>query len=318
MWRCICGTEESHASSEALSCRSTTGRYLEAGLSEQLAQYEQLVMQLIDQHLDKKTQLQVRGEHLKLLEDLKVKLRENEEALLEKTQLVDVLQKELHRNNRDLALLEDFNEKLGEIEEELRKTTQQLEILQTNLEWNNCAIVELVEHIRILEETNQDLDNKYYAADYDSYIEICGLKATHEIELAHLKEQVMFLMEEAERSEDRFLSKEATYLLIIEQMQEELDNVQEKEELKILPEETQQERREQDPSSCKNELAELRHVRPAPRKQKIGNETHKEHEEAFENDSIEKVVVARKKAKKRVRSFKRLFASRKVRHHDAW
>lgn len=289
-----------------------------AGLSEQLAQYEQLVMQLIDQHLDKKTQLQVRGEHLKLLEDLKGKVRENEEELSEKTQLVGVLQEELHRNNRDLALLEDFNEKLGEIEEELRKTTQQLEILQTNLEWNNCAIVELVEHIRILEETNQDLDNKYYAADYDSYIEICGLKATHEIELAHLKEQVMFLMEEAERSEDRFMSKEATYLLIIEQMQEELDNVQEKEELKILPEETQQERREQDPSSCKNELAELRHVRPAPRKQKIGNETHKEHEEAFENDSIEKVVVARKKAKKRVRSFKRLFASRKVRHHDAW
>lgn len=67
MWRrCICGTEESHASSEALSCRSTTGRYLAAGLSEQLAQYEQLVMQLIDQHLDKKTQLQVRGEHLKV------------------------------------------------------------------------------------------------------------------------------------------------------------------------------------------------------------------------------------------------------------
>ncbi|XP_055486316.1 golgin subfamily A member 6-like protein 26, partial [Leucoraja erinacea] len=342
-------------------------------------------------------------------------------------------------------LLEDFNEKLWEKEEELRETTQHVEILQKNLERKNCVIVELVEHVRKLEDKNEDLDNKYYAEDYASHIKICGLRATHEAELANLKgkhstqlckirekhaqetsqkdqcclqlhkdlqhlrphakfcaplaeqatgslnyfterkineleEQVRLLKQEAERSEDRFVSMEASYLLKIEQIQEELDNVQlvpsqklllelqdvaedfeeeneqlhqrvnwlrhveaqnenlqaileqyeeqqhemqeqleqvtkgatsqEKEELEILPEATQQERREQDPSSCKNELAELRHVRPAPRKQTIDNETHEEYEEAFENDSIEKVVVARK-AKRRVNFFKRIFTSRK-------
>ncbi|XP_032872584.1 myosin heavy chain, non-muscle-like isoform X1 [Amblyraja radiata] len=187
MWRCICGIEESLASSEALSCRSTTGNYLVAGLSEQLAQYEQLVVQLIDQYPDKETQLQVRDEHLKLLEDLKVKLRENEEALLEKTQLVDVLQKKLNRNNRDLALLEDFNEKLWEREEELRETTEHVKVLQKKLERMNCVIMELVEDVRKLEDENEDLDNKYYAEDYASYIKICGLRATHKAELTNLK-----------------------------------------------------------------------------------------------------------------------------------
>ncbi|XP_055486268.1 golgin subfamily A member 6-like protein 2 [Leucoraja erinacea] len=226
MWRCICGIEESLASSEALSCRSTTGKYLVAGLSEQLAQYGQLVVQLIDQYPDKETQLQVRDEHLKLLEDLKVKLCENEEALLEKTQLVDVLQKKLNRNNRDLALLEDFNKKLWEREEELRETTEHVKVLQTKLERKNCVIMELVEDVRKLEDKNEDLDNQYYAEDYASHIKICGLRATHKAELTNLKEQVTLLYQEAARSEESSLSMEASYLSKIGQIQEELDNVQ--------------------------------------------------------------------------------------------
>ncbi|XP_032891412.1 uncharacterized protein LOC116982236 isoform X1 [Amblyraja radiata] len=90
--------------------------------------------------------------------------------------------------------------------------------------------------------------------------------------------------------------------------------LREKEELETLQQTTQQERREQDPSSCENELAELRHgpllVRPAPREQTIEVESIEECEEALEIDPSEQVVVARK-AKRRVNFFKRFFTARK-------
>ncbi|XP_055505264.1 golgin subfamily A member 6-like protein 6 [Leucoraja erinacea] len=226
MWRCICGNEKPLASAEAMSCRSTTGRYLVASLSEQLAQYEQLVVELMDQYPDKETQLHVRDEHHKLLEDLKVKFRENEEALLKKTQLVDVLQKKLDRNNRDLALLEDVNEKLWGKQEELRETSQHVDVLQKKLEWKNCALLELAEDFRELQDKNDDLDNKRLAEDYASHIKIVDLKERHKSELTNLKEQVTLLYQEAVRSEDRALSMEASFQSKIEQIQEELDNVQ--------------------------------------------------------------------------------------------
>ncbi|XP_055512041.1 golgin subfamily A member 6A-like [Leucoraja erinacea] len=205
-----------------------------------------------------------------------------------------------------------------------------------------------------------------------------------ERKIKELEEQVRLMKHEAERSEDRFMSMEASYMVKIKQIQEELDNVQlvpsqklllelkdvaedfeeeneqlhqrvnwlrhveaqnenlqaileqyeeqqhemqeqleqvtkgatsqEKEELETLQQATQQERTEQDPSSCKNELAELRHgplrVRPARRKYTISLESIEECEEALEIDPSEQVVVARK-AKSRVNFFKRFFTARK-------
>ncbi|XP_032891413.1 uncharacterized protein LOC116982236 isoform X2 [Amblyraja radiata] len=122
------------------------------------------------------------------------------------------------------------------------------------------------------------------------------------------------MTQEAEKSEARFITMEAQSKLKIKKIEEELDNVQEKEELETLQQTTQQERREQDPSSCENELAELRHgpllVRPAPREQTIEVESIEECEEALEIDPSEQVVVARK-AKRRVNFFKRFFTARK-------
>ncbi|XP_032868277.1 testis-specific gene 10 protein-like [Amblyraja radiata] len=176
-------------------------------LTEQLAQYEQLVVQLQNDIQDKETQLHVRDEQLKVLEDLKEKLREKDEALLETTQHVDVLQRKLDEKNREIA--------------------------------------ELVEDLRKLEDENENLDNKLLAEDYATHIKVRDLKESHKADLTNLKEQatgslnkftewkineleeqVRLLNQEAERLEDRSLSIEASFQSKIQQIQEELDNVQ--------------------------------------------------------------------------------------------
>ncbi|XP_032870219.1 testis-specific gene 10 protein-like [Amblyraja radiata] len=212
---------------------------------------------------------------------------------------------------KELLLLEDLKKNLCEKDEALLETTQHVEVLQIKLDEKNLELAELVENLRKLEEENENLDNKLLAEDYATHIKVRDLKERHKADLTNLKEQVRLLNQEAERSEGRSLSIEASFLSKIEQIQEELDNVQEKEELETLQKSTQQERTEQDPS-CKNELAELRHgpllVSPAPREQTIENETYEECEEALEIDPSEQVVVARK-GKRRVNFFKRLFTA---------
>ncbi|XP_055509982.1 tropomyosin-like isoform X2 [Leucoraja erinacea] len=188
MWRCICGNEKPRASEGALCCQSSKGKYLVADLTEQVAQYEQLVVQLQNDIQDKETQLHVRDEQLKVLEELKEKLREQDEAQLETTQQVEVLERKLNEKNRELA--------------------------------------ELVEDLRKLEDLNENLDNQLLAEHYASLITVRDLKEGHKADLANLKEQVRLLNQEAERSEDSSLSIEALFQSKIEQIQEELDNVQ--------------------------------------------------------------------------------------------
>ncbi|XP_032869679.1 testis-specific gene 10 protein-like [Amblyraja radiata] len=151
MWRCICGNEKPLASAGALCCQSSTGKYLVADLTEQLTQYEQLVVQLQNDIQDKETQLHVRDEQLKVLEDLKEKLCEKDEALLETTRHVEVLQRKLDEKNRELA--------------------------------------ELVEDLRKLEDENENLDNKLLAEDYATHIKVRDLKESHKANLTNLKEQ---------------------------------------------------------------------------------------------------------------------------------
>ncbi|XP_055517845.1 glutamic acid-rich protein-like isoform X2 [Leucoraja erinacea] len=248
MWSCICGNGKPRASEGALCCQSSQGKYLVADLAEQVAQYEQLVVQLQNDLQDKEAQLYMRDEQLKVLEDAEKKLREKDEALLETTQHVDVLQRELDEKDRELA--------------------------------------EMVEDARKLEDKNEDLDNECYAEDYASHIKICGLRATHKADLTNLKgkhstqlckirekhahkkhhrkisavynftnkkllaenyashtkvrdlkechladltnlkEQARLLSQDAEGSEDRSLAIEALFQTKIEQIQEKLDNVQ--------------------------------------------------------------------------------------------
>ncbi|XP_055507891.1 uncharacterized protein LOC129707127 [Leucoraja erinacea] len=68
-------------------------------------------------------------------------------------------------------------------------------------------------------------------------------------------------------------------------------NLLENEELETFQQATQQERTEQDPSSSKRELADLR---PAQRKYTISLESIEEREEDLEIDPSEEVVVTRK------------------------
>ncbi|XP_055518104.1 tropomyosin-like isoform X2 [Leucoraja erinacea] len=188
MWRCICGNEKPRASEGALCCQSSKGRYLVADLTEQVAQYEQLVVQLQKDIQDKDTQLHVRDEQLKVLEELKEKLREQNEAQLETTQHEEVLERKLNEKNRELA--------------------------------------ELVEDCRKLEDLNENLDNQLLDEHYASLITVRDLKEGHKADLANLKEQVRLLSQEAESSEDSSLAIETLFQSKIEQIQEELDNVQ--------------------------------------------------------------------------------------------
>ncbi|XP_032872867.1 interaptin-like, partial [Amblyraja radiata] len=186
MWRCICANEKPLASAGALSCQKTKGKYSAADLTEQLAQYEQQIVQLKDQILDKETQLHVRDEQLKLLEDLKVKLRENEEALLEKTQLVDVLEKKLDGNYRELALLENLKEKLRESEEALLERTQLVDVLEKKLDGKNRELAELVEDLSVIEMENEELKDKLLAEKHGMRTKVRNMTEKHEADFKKL------------------------------------------------------------------------------------------------------------------------------------
>ncbi|XP_055521766.1 uncharacterized protein LOC129715903 isoform X2 [Leucoraja erinacea] len=186
MWRCICANEKPLASAGALSCQKTKGKYSAADLTEQLAQYEQQIVQLKDQILDKETQLHVRDEQLKLLEDLKVKLRENEEALLEKTQLVDVLEKKLDGKNQELALLENLKEKLCESEEALLERTQLVDVLEKKLDGKNQELAELVEDLSVIEMENEELKDKLLAEKHGMRTKVRNMTEKHEADLKKL------------------------------------------------------------------------------------------------------------------------------------
>ncbi|XP_032891436.1 CAP-Gly domain-containing linker protein 1-like [Amblyraja radiata] len=129
---------------------------------------------------------EARVETAKLLENLKEKLHESEEALLERTQLVDVLEKKLDGKNQELALLENLKEKLCESEEALLERTQLVDVLEKKLDGNNRELAELVEDLSVIEIENEELKDKLLAEKNGMRTKVRNMTEKHEADLKKL------------------------------------------------------------------------------------------------------------------------------------
>ncbi|XP_032891465.1 putative mediator of RNA polymerase II transcription subunit 26 [Amblyraja radiata] len=256
-----------------------------------------LKIKKIEEELDNVQIVPSRQELLEL-KDIAVDLEEENEQLHLK---VNWLQ-HVEAQNEDLqAKLEEYEEQHQNMQADLEQATKG----QTSQTSKSESAEELHSRLMKWRETvyqstpSHDIDERNVME-----LRMRQLEEEREDLISELQELEEELGELQRRGQDQGWTKQTTAG----------QKRMEKEELETLQQTTQQERREQDPSSCKNELAELRHgpllVRPAPREQTIEVESIEECEEALEIDPSEQVVVARK-AKSRVNFFKRFFTARK-------
>ncbi|XP_032872810.1 interaptin-like [Amblyraja radiata] len=251
----------------------------------------------IEEELDNVQIVPSRQELLEL-KDIAVDLEEENEQLHLKLNWLQ----HVEAQNEDLqAKLEEYEEQHQNMQADLEQATKG----QTSQTSESESAEELHSRLMKWRETvykptpSHDIDERNVME-----LRMRQLEEEREDLISELQELEEELGELQRRGQDQGWTKQTTAG----------QKLMEKEELETLQQTTQQERREQDPSSCKNELAELRHgpllVRPAPREQTIEVESIEECEEALEIDPSEQVVVARK-VKSRVNFFKRLFTTRK-------
>ncbi|XP_055505191.1 LOW QUALITY PROTEIN: golgin subfamily B member 1-like [Leucoraja erinacea] len=174
-----------------------------------------------------------------LLKALKQKLHEKEEVLLGRTQVVDVLQKELDGKNRELTeVVEDFrvvqleNKNLKDklLAEKHVMRTQVRDLMERHeADLKNVQRKHSTEFHKIKEKLQKDqqlLQPHAKVCVPPAEQETGSLDYCTERKIGELEEQVRLITQEAEKSEARFLTMKAWSKSKIRQVEEELKNAQ--------------------------------------------------------------------------------------------